>query len=889
MALIVSATVYEADGTTVVQRLDTASGLQWLDELNDVGSFSFTVPAEDSTQLAIGHIVKVALGDRSDDYVFAGVIETLKVEQSGVGEGVARVREVAGRGVRALLENAVVYNSGDDNRRPFTSVSAGQIMKTLFDEAQARGALAELNIDFSNSLDSNGDAYAETLTVDESVGSSLLNVAARHQELAVDVRVTPNLVLKYVNERGSDLTTGANPVVFRVGWNVGELLEERTGPVHNAVLLSSGAASPFSTESDATSISTYGRRETFLSLSSTEDGALVTLAGQNLLDEVKNPGDGITIQVNDVGPIAYLDYNIGDTVVVVDAAGARKNLRVQSIAVSVDESGRPTFVPELGRVRADLTKRLAALLARVERASGGTTSAISTPDVNGGFDLAVGGGAELDYGAVATYNANTRQGTLDIGGTTYNFENATGFGLDVGDTIVVTDVSGLVDKIAVGIYDRVGSYTPIILNNPQAVTGFPFDGDLLPEQFNYCFDDAGFGNFYNASSVPTSSPVAWYGSNILGFTGRVIAYINRRTDTTAQPPIVFYDVETGGSTIINRTAGVGTSNRSHSIAAIGDRLFVTYDGTSGSCIESYDSSTGTWSTHAVQYAVFAGVSDDRAWWLGKMSGETNPTRWRIISIDSSGTLSHQENPDAATGGSQVFARAKSGKMYFRINTTGADLYNFDTNVAAASASITNNSGATTAMPYSTTAAAGGTEFNANARAYFLSDIADNGDCYYMLRTGSPVSSWGFAVIDETTLAATVYTTITSATGSPADGEMVMAQGLQLAGSQVVLCGGVREDVADLSLGRSTSVVPAYWRTDGTTTVRVDDSRYFGLTGGTGTGTDGFASAGPIHKVDVTSNIYLHARLSRTNLGTSGVAVRDEADVSGPAFVDAFTV
>jgi hypothetical protein len=886
MALIVSATVYEADGTTVVQRLDTASGLQWLDELNDVGSFSFTVPAEDSTQLAIGHIVKVALGDRSDDYVFAGVIETLKVEQSGVGEGVARVREVAGRGVRALLENAVVYNSGDDNRRPFTSVSAGQIMKTLFDEAQARGALAELNIDFSNSLDSNGDAYAETLTVDESVGSSLLNVAARHQELAVDVRVTPNLVLKYVNERGSDLTTGANPVVFRVGWNVGELLEERTGPVHNAVLLSSGAASPFSTESDATSISTYGRRETFLSLSSTEDGALVTLAGQNLLDEVKNPGDGITIQVNDAGPIAYIDYNIGDTVVVVDAAGNRKNLRVQSIAVSVDESGRPTFVPELGRVRADLTKRLAALLARVERASGGTTSAISTPDVNGGFDLIGGGGAELDYGAVATYNSTTRQGTLDIGGTTYNFENATGFGLDVGDTIVVTDVSGLVDKIAVGIYDRFGSYTPIILTNPQAVNGFPFDGDLLPEQFNYCFDTGG-SNFVNAGVV-VPAPAAWYGTNQLGITGRSIAFLSRENPIENQAPIVIYNVETGASTVISRTAGVGSSNHSHSIAAIGDRLFVTYDGTSGSCIESYDSSTGTWSTHAVQYAVFAGVSDNRAWWIGKMSGETNPTRWRIISIDSSGTLSHQENPDATTSGTQVFARAKNGKMYYRINASLSYLYNFDTNVAAASATITNDNSATTAMPYSTTGSAGSTDWDDNARAYFFSDIADNGDCYYLLRTGTPATT-GFAVIDATTLAATIYTTITSATGDPADGEMVMMQGLQLVGSQVVLSGGVREDVADPSLGRSTSVVPAYWRTDGTTTVRVDDSRYFGLSGSTGAGFDGFASAGPIHKVDVTDTFYLHPRLSSSNLGTSGVAARETSNAGGPAWVDAYTI
>jgi len=440
-----SARLFSYNGTTIKHDLSAMSSLQWLDALEETGSFQFTIPVEYVPNITIGDIVKIAYGDASDDYVFAGVVENLTLQQIGSGsDGIARTWQVSGRGATAILEDALVLSVGgaNPNVRTFTSTNAGAIMKNLLDAAQARSVLTYLTYNFTNSVDSNGNAYTTTnITIDEQVGTNLLAVAERHQEIAIDYFIDPDggasgaLQLRYVNSRGTDRSTGTNPVVLRVGQNVLQLADQRSGPVRNYVYIDTGTG--YSAQQNAGSVSTYGRRETFLSMTSNTDATLQGLAATHILNQQANPTDGTTIQLAEEGPVPYIDFGVGDTVLLARLDGTRTAYRVRSISATVDEGGNITFVPELGTARADLTKRLNAALQRAERQNAAESVVADTPG-GGTVDLEGAIGEEIPefvFGEVLTYDQLTGYGTIDVDGTTYDFYNGAFADLNVGDII----------------------------------------------------------------------------------------------------------------------------------------------------------------------------------------------------------------------------------------------------------------------------------------------------------------------------------------------------------------------------------------------------------------------------------------------------------------------
>jgi hypothetical protein len=381
-----SAALFDRDGSTLLSRLDTSFGRQWLDERDSDGSFGFSIPAEDAAQVVTGRIVKFSWGTTSTSWVFAGVIEAVTINKTGGGtQGEDRVAEVSGRGVRCLLENALVYPVGTSTTRAFEGKKAGDIMRTLFDEAQARGVLLELSTDFTATTDSAGQAFNRTLTLSEGAGTTLAEVAARHQELAVDINVTADLVLQYFNTRGEDLTLTAPPVSLRVGESIGELTTEKAGPVRNTVLVGYDS-NKYATRTDNTSVSTYGRRETFLNVSGTTNLTHAQLAGDQVLSVSAVPSDGITVQLDTSGPQPYINFNVCDFLWVIDHTGVRTKYRVSSISASESENGAVSFVPELGTLRADLTKRLNRALSSLEskNANGSSSSGTATAPIGTG-------------------------------------------------------------------------------------------------------------------------------------------------------------------------------------------------------------------------------------------------------------------------------------------------------------------------------------------------------------------------------------------------------------------------------------------------------------------------------------------------------------------------
>lgn len=109
----IEAAVYDSiTPSTLIDTLDSARERGWLDQLNDVGSGSLKVHAADDvlvsnpTILNYGNIVRYTLNgvDR-----FAFIIETRNLPPASPSEEGGRWWTVAGRGVLALLEDAIVY------------------------------------------------------------------------------------------------------------------------------------------------------------------------------------------------------------------------------------------------------------------------------------------------------------------------------------------------------------------------------------------------------------------------------------------------------------------------------------------------------------------------------------------------------------------------------------------------------------------------------------------------------------------------------------------------------------------------------------------------------------------------------------------------------------
>lgn len=616
MSYIVSGTLFTSDGVTAVQSLAMASNIQWLDSINETGSFSFSITVEDAPSLAVGQIVKFALGASSSDYVWAGVVESISLNQVGSGsDGVARTYQVSGRGVRALLEGAVVYNVGASATRTFTSVKAGAIMKGLIDAAQGRGALTSLTYDFTNTHDSNGDAFTETLTLDEPVGTTLLSVAAKHQELAVDVWVDPNLVVKYVNTRGEDLTIGNDPntaVVLRVGQNVGEVTKQISGPVRNTILVALGTAgTDFATQQNGASVSTYGRQETFLSLSNTTDATVRQLSTTHIFNASANPTDGLTAQVLDTGALPYIDFEVGDTIDFVDLEGTRTAYRVRSVSVSVDDSGRVSFVPELGTTRPDLTRRLALALSRVESNNSGSESEFASGSGTSGLGGTGGeSAAEFVYGEVLTYDPLTGLGTIDVDGTTYDFYNGTFFDLSPGDIVLGgggpsidagnSNIGGA-DYAVLGVLESGGGYAGGYPGGSNTATVVPVSAvPGLPYTTG--------GQF---SFIGTADGCVWSDA------GTITDYTTPTTFTINRP-----------STSWDRCWGLSRS-------ANGPWVFVNRGVTSNGLHIVYNG-TGTTSNYGACQTL--GTHNGYIWvWAGYKGGVTDR---RIIGISSTGTIAY---------------------------------------------------------------------------------------------------------------------------------------------------------------------------------------------------------------------------------------------------------
>lgn len=146
-------------------------------------------------------------------------------------------------------------------------------------------------------------------------------------------------------------------------------------------------AGGYTWRTDASSISTYGRREGFLALGAVQSLAEARRVADAVLANSSSPRISTTaaIEPSGSGDVPYDDWDVADYLAA-PVSGDPTTKRVMALTVTEDAEGNPIYVPELGSLRDDEDRRLQRWLKRMANGTLGGSVESATPYANAGAD-----------------------------------------------------------------------------------------------------------------------------------------------------------------------------------------------------------------------------------------------------------------------------------------------------------------------------------------------------------------------------------------------------------------------------------------------------------------------------------------------------------------------
>lgn len=321
----------DTDLQTVIAILPAAE-MSVFQPLNEPGSGSLKIPLGSSIASSIdsGQFARVKYRGALRGGFF---VENIGITDASSGEGGDRWIQLSGRGPLAILDEAIVWQTGVSTVRTYDG-TMGSVMIDLIDEAIARGAITNVTYDFSDTLDSDGAAWTDDNPIELAVGMKLLEVLRKFAGYGIDFDITlesdGTFTLHAYVEKGDDLS---ETVYFRVGQNCLELARQEQGAgIRNA--LNVKYPEGFLHLTDAASIAAYRRRELLQREEAAGSPQAAQTFGQAKLELSKDPKASLNVKITDqVNPMIYEDYNLGDTVVL-DREGAEEDRRIRGLQLT---------------------------------------------------------------------------------------------------------------------------------------------------------------------------------------------------------------------------------------------------------------------------------------------------------------------------------------------------------------------------------------------------------------------------------------------------------------------------------------------------------------------------------------------------------------------------
>lgn len=312
--------------------------------------------------------------------LFKWIIESRKPNYIDTSE--QQMIDVSGRGVLAMLEWAVVYPTDMGSPvldRAFSS-SGAAILKTLITEAQTRGCLPGVVIDWTNATDSVGNPFTDTTNITFHVGTPLIEIAKKLSEgLGLfDIEMTPDLKLKLYKVKGEDKYSS---VKYMPGQAIisHQNQSDASNVVNNVLVEGKDGILAISDHSD--SQVEWGRREGYLQAGNISDG--LSEYGQKYLNKSAYSEWGIQGTVtafvdsngNKLEP--FESYIVGDWIgwyihpEGTDLTGFDSKLRVKGITVDEDnDMGFINYTLELNNVMLEQEIKMSQSIERLSMYSG---------------------------------------------------------------------------------------------------------------------------------------------------------------------------------------------------------------------------------------------------------------------------------------------------------------------------------------------------------------------------------------------------------------------------------------------------------------------------------------------------------------------------------------
>ena len=415
--------LYDRDGTTLLGLLPEALSYQASFEFNDIGAISIEYPSDGINADLLTELREIAVMNASGVEHTNGrfVITGINRDRVAVDGTIA----ITGKSILWRLETALAYPTGGvasgEINRYFDNRNPGYIVRTLVDEAKVRGALAGITCNFTTTTDSNGAAWADSVTQEYPGRISLLSVVRGLQDFGIFEVETQGRAIRAtgLDGIGSDLTTGATPVVLRYGQSLTEAPEQVSAERLASVALVEGDNGLLIERSNAGAVTSFGRLETSLTASGIDDTAVVSTLGDAYLANIASPARQLTVGIAffDGAPRPLDDFKVGDYVYTATTGGVER-VRVRQITISMSGgviSATATLGDRIFENEIRSTRQLSSISSgSVSLGNGGlvTQSPVIVPDA-----VAPAAPTSLTGTAVSYLDGNVIRGRVELGWT----------------------------------------------------------------------------------------------------------------------------------------------------------------------------------------------------------------------------------------------------------------------------------------------------------------------------------------------------------------------------------------------------------------------------------------------------------------------------------------
>ncbi|MGE5417435.1 MAG: IPT/TIG domain-containing protein [Acidobacteriota bacterium] len=382
------------DPNTILCQIQGAKNKSFQVLLNNPGSGRFSISRYDEKGGNRDYVTdQNFILCRFDGFdVFKWIIESKK--PSYVDDTEQQMIDVTGRGVLSLLDRSVVYPEGMPSpqtlERKFSNVHGGAVLRQLLIEAQQRGCLTGVVLDWSADADSLGNPFNDCTNISFHAGTPLSQVAAKLSEGMglFDIEMTPGLHLKLYKVKGTDKY---DTVKYRPGQAIVKHQNQSDSTKITNALLVEGEGGSLIETAHPTSQIDWGRREGYLQARNIQnDWSKLQDYGQMFLKTAAQLSWGIQGTVvkftdsegNRLKPFESFMY--GDWIgwhippEGADTAGFNGKVRVKGITCEeVDETGSVSYVLELNNIMLEHDIRMAQLIERLSMFS--QNSALAAP------------------------------------------------------------------------------------------------------------------------------------------------------------------------------------------------------------------------------------------------------------------------------------------------------------------------------------------------------------------------------------------------------------------------------------------------------------------------------------------------------------------------------